>query len=56
MAIGDLVLYQGRRYVLLGIDPMSVSDRRAELEDLESGDRVLVLFDEVEPLGGSAPI
>lgn len=54
MAIGDLVHYQGRRYVLLGIDPMSVSDRRAELEDLESGVRVLVPFDEVEPLDGSA--
>ena len=56
MAIGDLVLYQGRRYVLLGIDPMSVTDRRAELEDLESGVRVLVLFDEVEPLDGSARV
>jgi hypothetical protein len=56
VAIGDLVLYQGRRYVLLGIDPMSVSDRRAELEDLESGEHVLVLFDEVEPFGGSARV
>jgi hypothetical protein len=56
MAIGDLVLYQGRRYVLLGIDPMSVSERRAELEDLESGERVLVPFDDVAPLDGSARV
>jgi len=48
MAIGDLVLYQGRRYVLLGIDPMSVTDRRAELRDPESGDRVRVPVDELE--------
>jgi hypothetical protein len=48
MAIGDLVLYQGRRYRLLGIDPMSVSARRAELENLESGERILVAFDDVE--------
>jgi len=48
MAIGDLVLHCGRRYRLLGIDPMSVTDRRAELEDIESGERVRVPFDEVE--------
>jgi hypothetical protein len=56
MAIGDLVLYQGRRYRLLGIDPMSVSARRAELEDLESGEHVLVPFDEVEPLDTSVEV
>ena len=48
MTIGDHVLHQGCRYRLRGIDPMSVSERQAELEDLETGERVRVLLDEVE--------
>ena len=48
MAIGDLVLHLGRPFKLLGIDPMSVTDRRAELEDLETGERVRVLLEEIE--------
>jgi hypothetical protein len=47
MAIGDHVLYNGRRYLLIGIDPMSVTDRRAQLEDLETGERVRVPLDEL---------
>jgi hypothetical protein len=50
MAIGDHVLHNGRRYLLIGIDPMSVTDRRAQLEDLETGERVRVPLDEVEDL------
>jgi hypothetical protein len=50
MAIGDHVLYNGRRYLLIGIDPMSVTDRRAQLEDLETGERVRVLLDAVQDL------
>jgi hypothetical protein len=53
MAIGDHVLYLGRRYKLLGIDPMSVTDRRADLEDLETGEHVRAPLDEVEPGDGS---
>ena len=48
MAIGDLVLYNGRRYYLRGIDPMSVSDRRALLEDAETGEHVRVPYEEVQ--------
>ena len=48
MAIGDLVLHCGRRFRLLGIDPMSVTDRCAELEDIETGERVRVPLVEVE--------
>jgi hypothetical protein len=48
MAIGDFVLYQGRRYVLLGIDPMSVTDRRAELRDPDTGESFRVPLDEVD--------
>ena len=48
MRIGDLVIYRGRAYYLRGLDPMSVSDRRAELDDAETGERVSVPLDEVE--------
>jgi hypothetical protein len=53
MAIGDLVLYNGRRYYLRGIDPMSVSDRTALLEDAETGEAVRVPLDEVEAESGA---
>ena len=39
MEIGDLVTYEGKSYVLRGLEPMSVPDRRAEIEDPESGER-----------------
>ena len=47
MEIGDLVTYKGRAYVLRGLEPMSVPDRHAELEDPESGERLSVPFEEV---------
>jgi len=47
MEIGDLVIYQGRAYVLRGLDPMGVPDRRAELEDPASGERLFVPLEEV---------
>jgi hypothetical protein len=49
MKIGDLVTYQGRAYVLRGLEPMSVPNRRAELEDPESGEVVVVPLAEVSP-------
>jgi hypothetical protein len=47
MKIGDLVTYQGSVYVLRGLEPMSVPNRRAELEDPTSGELLIVPFDEV---------
>ena len=47
MEIGSLVTYQGRAYYLRGLDPMSVSDRQAELEDVFTHERVSVPLDEV---------
>ena len=47
MKIGDLVTYQGRAYVLRGLEPMSVPNRRVELEDPESGEVVVVPLAEV---------
>ena len=48
MRIGDLVIWRGRLYRLLGFDPMSMSDRRAHLEEPETGERLLVQADELE--------
>ena len=42
MRIGDLVAYAGRQYVVLGLDPMGVPDRRVDLEDVESGEAVRI--------------
>ena len=55
MAIGDHVLYNGRRFRLRGIDPMSVSERQAELEDLETGERVRVPLADVEEIESESP-
>jgi hypothetical protein len=48
MKIGDLVLYQGRLHYLRGLDPMSVPDRRAVLEDAETGEEVSAPMAELE--------
>jgi hypothetical protein len=47
MEIGDLVIHGDRRYVLRGLEPMSVPDRRAELADADTGEVVLVPVAEV---------
>ena len=49
MEIGDLVTYQGRAYVLRGLEPMSVPNRRVELEDPKSGAVIVVPLAEVSP-------
>jgi hypothetical protein len=54
MEIGDLATYQGRQYVLRGLDPMSVDERRAELEDLANGEHVWVLLSDLEEPPDSA--
>jgi hypothetical protein len=48
MELGSTVTYRGRSYVLLGIDPMNVSGRRAYLRDVEADDLVEAPLDEVE--------
>jgi hypothetical protein len=55
MHIGDFVIWRGRTYRLLGFDPMSVVDRRAHLEDPETGRRILVQADELETLTPCPP-
>ena len=59
MKIGDLVLYHGRAYYLRGLDPMSVPDRQAFIEDAATGESLAVPVDEIEPKspnGQSGPL
>jgi hypothetical protein len=50
MRIGDRVIYHGIVLVLVGHEPMSVPDRRAQLEDPASGERFDVAYDELEEM------
>ncbi len=49
MKIGDLVTYEGTQWILRGIDPMSVPNRRAELEDPDTGERISVALADLAP-------
>ncbi|HWN21541.1 MAG TPA: hypothetical protein VNP93_06175 [Gaiellaceae bacterium] len=49
LQIGALVTWRGRLWVLRGIDPMSVAERRAELEDRVSGERLQAPLEELSP-------
>jgi hypothetical protein len=50
MRIGDHVIYRGIVLVLMGHEPMSVPDRRAQVEDPVSGERFEVAYDELEEI------
>jgi hypothetical protein len=54
MRIGDFVIHNGRLLVLLGHDPMSVPDRRAQVEDVTTGERLVVPLDELRPCPGDS--
>jgi hypothetical protein len=49
MEIGDDVIHDGRQLVLRGLEPMSVANGRAEVEDPRTGERFLVPRAELEP-------
>ena len=49
MRIGDHVIYRGTRYILRGLEPMSVPDRRADVEDVETGEVIRVPVSELTP-------
>lgn len=42
MLLGDFVTYQGRRYVVVGVTPMSVRPFRVELSDPETNRTIWV--------------
>jgi hypothetical protein len=54
MKIGSEILWQGRRYVLAGVDPMNVPERRAYLRDPETGATVEAPFAEILALDDGA--
>jgi hypothetical protein len=49
MNIGEIVLYEGRRYYLRGLDPMSVPERQAFVEDALTSEARAVPADDLEP-------
>jgi hypothetical protein len=49
MELGDLVIYCGRTCYLRGLEPMSIPERVAEVEDASTGDRLSVPLDELAP-------
>jgi hypothetical protein len=49
MRLGDTVIFQGRAFVLRGLDPVSVAGGRAQLEDPDTGETVTVPLAELEP-------
>jgi hypothetical protein len=55
MKIGDLVLYQGRPYYLRGLDPISVPDRGAFLEDAFSGEERTAPLDHISSEEADGP-
>ena len=55
MRIGDLVIHNGRVLVLLGHDPMSVPDRRAQVQDPATGEQLEVRYDELVQAPGFSP-
>ncbi len=55
MEIGDPVIWNGRAWVLRGLEPMSVPQRHAHLEDPVTGERVRAPLAEVVPAAPPAP-
>ena len=49
MRIGDTVIYRGKRYVLRGLEPMGIPDRRADIEDASTGAVVRVRVADLRP-------
>jgi hypothetical protein len=54
MEIGSDIRWCGRAYVLEGVDPMNVPERRAYLRDPLADEVVEAPFDEIEPIAGAS--
>jgi hypothetical protein len=51
MQIGDILIHDGRQYVLLGFDPEGVTPRMIYAEDVGTGARVTLPFERVRVTG-----
>ena len=47
--IGEIAIYQGRRYILCGVDAVSVEPRQAYLRDALTGEEITVHLEELTP-------
>jgi hypothetical protein len=47
MELGDLVTWNGRRWILRGVDPVSVTGRTVTLEDPDTGEQATARLDGV---------
>ncbi len=47
MELSDVIFYDGRRYRVVGFDPLSVTPQRVYLRDLETGEEVTRLCEEL---------
>ena len=47
MELGDLVTWNGRRWIFRGVDPVSVTGRTVTLEDPDTGEQATALLDGV---------
>jgi hypothetical protein len=56
MRLGEEVIHDGRLLVLRGLDPMSVADGRAEVEDPATGQRALVPIAELSLTRPGGPV
>jgi hypothetical protein len=48
MRIGELLDYEGTQYIVCGLDPMGVPERRVDLEHVETGERIRVPIAELD--------
>jgi hypothetical protein len=47
MELNDIVVYDGRRHIVVGFDPMSVNPQRACLRDVKTAEQVPLLYDDL---------
>jgi hypothetical protein len=55
MNIGDIVMWGGRRFRLLGFSRKSLPETEAQLEDPETGEWIYVPVEEVTPIEDEPP-
>jgi hypothetical protein len=53
--IGDVVNWNGRRVMLLGLEPMSVPERSAIVRDIDTDEELHVPYAALEAAEGLAP-
>ena len=47
MKLNDIVVFAGRRFVVVGFDPMGATPQRAYLRDVKTGEEVPFLYDDL---------